>query len=289
MHLLIRNQRVIEPAMCAGERTYQASPVAKASSISAPDRLLVLDRLLINSVSYRTSSRSSSTSYPGGQDPLLFRMVFGFGSSSSSASTSAQAGSSTQTPEAPNREQRAACWAHRDAYFQCLDKNGILQPGDEESKGVCATEKKGYQGACSKSWVSCASGPRIWPILRPRIRLTTIVRVFQQAENARASSKSDAGGTSEVEGSQSCQRRPIGGTTGARYRSQYTTFDTIQAQHPSHALTRSDKPRSNSMRGNTTPQGCETMIAAQHNKRCLGGLYLKSSSNTLRISTPPPG
>ncbi|GFZ43252.1 hypothetical protein JCM24511_00971 [Saitozyma sp. JCM 24511] len=83
-------------------------------------------------------------------------MVFGFGSSSGSSSTSSSTNSSTPLPaEAPNREQRAACWTARDAYFACLDKNGVVQAGEEgEGAKVCAGEKKGYEGACGRSW-SC--------------------------------------------------------------------------------------------------------------------------------------
>jgi hypothetical protein len=76
-------------------------------------------------------------------------IMFGFGSSSSSSS------SSSTTPvagAAPNREERAACWTARDAYFTCLDQNGVIAAGDD--KGPCQREKKGYEGSCSRSWVS---------------------------------------------------------------------------------------------------------------------------------------
>jgi hypothetical protein len=77
-------------------------------------------------------------------------IMFGFGSSSSSSSSS-----SSTTPvagAAPNREERAACWTARDAYFTCLDQNGVIAAGDD--KGPCQREKKGYEGSCSRSWVS---------------------------------------------------------------------------------------------------------------------------------------
>lgn len=79
-------------------------------------------------------------------------IMFGFGSSSNaSASTS---GTGTTSGAAPNREERAQCWTARDAYFTCLDKNGIIAAGAEEGKGPCDQEKKGYEGSCSRSWVS---------------------------------------------------------------------------------------------------------------------------------------
>jgi len=80
--------------------------------------------------------------------------MFGFDSSSSSASSS-----SSSTPvqaAAPNREERAACWTARDAYFTCLDQNGVIAAGDD--KGPCQREKKGYEGSCSRSWVSSSNG-----------------------------------------------------------------------------------------------------------------------------------
>lgn len=79
-------------------------------------------------------------------------IMFGFGSSSSDASTSTSSTNAT-TPAAPNREERAQCWTSRDAYFACLDKNGIIAAGSESGKGPCDGEKKGYEGSCSRSWV----------------------------------------------------------------------------------------------------------------------------------------
>jgi cytochrome c oxidase assembly factor 6 len=82
--------------------------------------------------------------------------MFGFGGSSSPKPASSSSNSSTPLPaEAPNREQRAACWAARDAYFACLDKNGMVAAGDEGEGGdVCAEERRRYEGGCGKSWVS---------------------------------------------------------------------------------------------------------------------------------------
>ena len=38
-------------------------------------------------------------------------------------------------------------------YFKCLDKAGILKPGDEGK--TCASEKSAYEKSCAKSWVCC--------------------------------------------------------------------------------------------------------------------------------------
>ncbi|KAE8540107.1 hypothetical protein D1P53_004045 [Cryptococcus gattii VGV] len=80
--------------------------------------------------------------------------MFGFGSPSSSQPE-------IEKP-APSREERKACWNSRDIYFGCLDKNKILQAGDEirtDTKGdiipgqVCSAERKDYENSCAKAWV----------------------------------------------------------------------------------------------------------------------------------------
>ncbi|EJT45142.1 hypothetical protein A1Q2_05207 [Trichosporon asahii var. asahii CBS 8904] len=57
--------------------------------------------------------------------------------------------------QAPTRAQRKLCWENRDAYFACLDQNGIMQADDGElgdKAGVCKDFRKAYEGACGKSW-----------------------------------------------------------------------------------------------------------------------------------------
>lgn len=65
--------------------------------------------------------------------------------------------------QAPTRAQRKLCWENRDAYFACLDQNGIMQADDGElgdKAGVCKDFRKAYEGACGKSWVSPSLQPR---------------------------------------------------------------------------------------------------------------------------------
>jgi cytochrome c oxidase assembly factor 6 len=68
-------------------------------------------------------------------------------------------------PAAPTREQRAQCWANRDVYFACLDKNGVVTPGDPakadelgDSAKKCEAERATYEGSCGRSWVSLYRG-----------------------------------------------------------------------------------------------------------------------------------
>ncbi|KAL7423664.1 hypothetical protein Q5752_001246 [Cryptotrichosporon argae] len=82
--------------------------------------------------------------------------MFGFGSSSLSSSSSLFASSKEPAqPAAPSRDERTQCWAARDAYFACLDHNGVVQPGEGElgdARGVCRRERGAYEGSCSRSW-----------------------------------------------------------------------------------------------------------------------------------------
>jgi hypothetical protein len=49
------------------------------------------------------------------------------------------------------RSDRQKCWDARDAYFSCLDGQGVIKVGDE--KGACDKELAVYEGSCAKSWV----------------------------------------------------------------------------------------------------------------------------------------
>lgn len=70
----------------------------------------------------------------------------GWFSSSSSSEPATNSGS------APDRSQRSQCWESRDAYFACLDKNGVQVPGQEGE--ACKQENNEYKGKCAGSWVS---------------------------------------------------------------------------------------------------------------------------------------
>nr|CDI53111.1 conserved hypothetical protein [Melanopsichium pennsylvanicum 4] len=97
------------------------------------------------------------------------------------------------TPEpapAPTRNERKACWSHRDSYFACLTQKGVtIPPGTDMSDGrgpigkaakeeqerlerekkmtveearrqdPCLQEREGYEINCARSWVSESSGP----------------------------------------------------------------------------------------------------------------------------------
>ena len=56
---------------------------------------------------------------------------------------------------APDRSSRTQCWEARDAFFSCLDKNGILDSvkEDDKAKQFCAPELKQFEKDCAMSWV----------------------------------------------------------------------------------------------------------------------------------------
>lgn len=68
-------------------------------------------------------------------------------------------GLSTQvgSQKPPDREERARCWAARDAYFNCLDEISIVAPGEEEKLPKVSQTLRGEQ-ASSHSWSSWLPG-----------------------------------------------------------------------------------------------------------------------------------
>ncbi|GAA6027749.1 hypothetical protein JCM8097_008015 [Rhodosporidiobolus ruineniae] len=75
------------------------------------------------------------------------------------SSSSAPATSEPQPGAAPDRSARADCWNHRDAYYACLDKNGVSVPGQEGDK--CKKENDQYKGKCAASWIDYFNKRRV--------------------------------------------------------------------------------------------------------------------------------
>ncbi|KAJ9480151.1 Cytochrome c oxidase assembly factor 6 [Pseudozyma hubeiensis] len=99
------------------------------------------------------------------------------------------------TPEpapAPTRNERKACWSHRDSYFECLTRKGVtIPPGTDMSDGrgpvgkaakeeqerlerekkqtvdearkqdPCLAERQGYETNCARSWVDYFNKRRV--------------------------------------------------------------------------------------------------------------------------------
>ena len=65
---------------------------------------------------------------------------------------------------APDRGARELCYESRDLFFECLDKNNILDAikEDEKARKVCSTEVAEYERDCARSWVSLTNIGDSW-------------------------------------------------------------------------------------------------------------------------------
>lgn len=60
--------------------------------------------------------------------------------------------------EAPDRNARAICWQARDVFFECLERNAIvdsIKDADQAQK-LCGEQGKGFERDCARSWVRTA-------------------------------------------------------------------------------------------------------------------------------------
>lgn len=75
----------------------------------------------------------------------------GWFSSSDSNSTKASDGGRI----APDRTSRQQCWNGRDLFFDCLDRNDIVDAikNDSEARKKCGQEIAEFETACAKAWV----------------------------------------------------------------------------------------------------------------------------------------
>lgn len=57
--------------------------------------------------------------------------------------------------EAPNRVARAHCYKARDAFFECLERNAIVDgiKDKDRAQSVCGEEGKALDRECASSWV----------------------------------------------------------------------------------------------------------------------------------------
>lgn len=62
---------------------------------------------------------------------------------------------------APSRTERKRCWESRDAYFSCLDRNGILDAikDDKAAARQCGGESAAFEKDCAAEWVRKKSLP----------------------------------------------------------------------------------------------------------------------------------
>ncbi|KAG8670112.1 hypothetical protein FPOAC2_09452 [Fusarium poae] len=70
----------------------------------------------------------------------------------------------------PNRQERKICWAARDAYFNCLDANNIVDATKDPSatKRACPTETVDFERDCAAAWVKYFKQWRVADIQKKR-------------------------------------------------------------------------------------------------------------------------
>ena len=78
--------------------------------------------------------------------------------SSSSPSTDGVKKTSGGAFESPSRTNRKKCYEARDSFFECLDKNNILdsintKSGREKAETFCSQFDKEFEANCAHSWV----------------------------------------------------------------------------------------------------------------------------------------
>ncbi|ORY77682.1 ymr244c-a-like protein [Protomyces lactucae-debilis] len=67
-----------------------------------------------------------------------------------------------------DRASRERCWSGRDAFFACLDANGIVDPlkKKQETDTHCKPEKTRFEDGCVATWVEYFCKKRVLEIQR---------------------------------------------------------------------------------------------------------------------------
>ncbi|KAH7378808.1 cytochrome oxidase c subunit VIb-domain-containing protein [Pyrenochaeta sp. MPI-SDFR-AT-0127] len=68
--------------------------------------------------------------------------------------------------ESPSRSNRKQCYAARDAFFECLDKNNVLdsintKDGRAKAASFCAQLDQEFEKNCAHSWVEYFKKQRV--------------------------------------------------------------------------------------------------------------------------------
>ncbi|KLJ08517.1 hypothetical protein EMPG_16060 [Blastomyces silverae] len=108
---------------------------------------------------------------------------------SSSSETTAAPKAADGGSIAPDRSSRKQCYIARDAFFECLDANNIVDAvrEDKTARAKCSKEILDFEGACSKTWVKYFKEKRVMEYKRDQ----TIAKI--KAEDAAMAAESRAG------------------------------------------------------------------------------------------------
>lgn len=85
---------------------------------------------------------------------------------------------------APDRNSRELCYESRDIFFECLDKNNILDAirEDDKARKSCPQEVADYERDCARSWIKYFKEKRVQDWKRDQ----TIAQIQKEdAESAR--------------------------------------------------------------------------------------------------------
>ncbi|KAJ9504111.1 hypothetical protein LTR99_005960 [Exophiala xenobiotica] len=95
---------------------------------------------------------------------------------------------------APDRNAREICWESRDIFFECLDKNNILDAikEDDKARKACSKEVADYEKDCARSWIKYFKQKRVMEYDRDR----TLQRIQQDDAKMVAKAKADRKGGS---------------------------------------------------------------------------------------------
>ncbi|TKA74942.1 hypothetical protein B0A55_04949 [Friedmanniomyces simplex] len=99
---------------------------------------------------------------------------FGAGNSTTTTTNTAKPTPAAPTPSqdggyiAPDRTGRQRCWDGRDSFFQCLEKNDIVDSVKEDAKArkLCAPELGEFERVCASSWVTYFKKRRVMEFQR---------------------------------------------------------------------------------------------------------------------------
>ena len=111
-------------------------------------------------VSLATANHCDSSSLPTSAAPPRTLDIASMGwFTSGSKDDSGPAKTSGGAFESPSRSNRKQCYAARDAFFECLDKNNVLdsintKTGREKAQTFCGQLDQDFEKNCAHSWVS---------------------------------------------------------------------------------------------------------------------------------------
>lgn len=111
--------------------------------------------MLATGTDWRQLCTSTSRFACSPQPTLHITNMGWFSSSADEGGVKKTSGGAFETPSRSNRKQ---CYAARDAFFECLDKNNILDSintknGREKAASSCGQLDKEFEKNCAHTWV----------------------------------------------------------------------------------------------------------------------------------------